>query len=223
MAGALPGGRQDFAFPPVGRDLKRRLDEVIRAVRWHRIAPAFGGGDLLVDPVALTDHWILEKDETWTQRNPGDRVESSAPARVSRGLPLADVAVKDGVPLPFVLASRHPNGAVAIATQGRTLGREYMAPSADVTLRVPDTDHAIGIFGCYRSLTLTSEREIPRAAVWAQDLAGENAVDVTGEVRLSKHELVIPGALIQRIGLMERTGDDLSDPGMVLAIRRQDG
>jgi len=219
IVGALPSGRQDFVFPPVGRDIKRRLDEVVRAVRWHRVAPAFGGGDMCVDPMSLTDFWILKQDETWTSRKPGDRVESVAPARVSRGLPLAEVTVKDGMPLPFVLASRHPNGAIAVATQGRTLEREYVSPSADVVLRVPDVDQAVGIFGCCQSLTLTSERAIPRGTVWAQDLASERAVDVTSEVRLSPHELVIPGALVQRVGLTAQTEHDLSEPGMMLAIR----
>ena len=221
MVGALPNGRQDFAFPPVGRDIKRRLDEVVRAVRWHRIAPAFGGGDICVDPVSLTDYWILKEDETWTKRSPGDRAESAAPARVSRGLPLAEVTVKDGTPFPFVLASRHPEGSIAVATQGRTLEREYIAPLADVVLRVPDVDHAIGIFGFYQSLTLSSEREIPRGTVWAQDLAGELAVDVTDEVHLTTHKLVISGKLIQRIGLMAQTAHDLSEPGMVLTIKKE--
>jgi hypothetical protein len=34
--GDLPDGKRDFAFPPVGRDIKLRLDEVVRGVRWQR-------------------------------------------------------------------------------------------------------------------------------------------------------------------------------------------
>ena len=44
FAGTLPDGAQDFVFPPVGRDIKRRLDEVVRGVRWHRIAEPFAVG-----------------------------------------------------------------------------------------------------------------------------------------------------------------------------------
>ncbi len=40
--GSLPNGKQDHAFPPVGRDLKSRLDEEVRCVMWHRIAMPFG-------------------------------------------------------------------------------------------------------------------------------------------------------------------------------------
>lgn len=37
FAGDMPNGSPDRVFPAGFRDLKRRLDEVTRAVRWHRI------------------------------------------------------------------------------------------------------------------------------------------------------------------------------------------
>ena len=64
FVGNLPSGRQDFVFPPITRDLKHCTDEVVRAVRWHRIAPAFAVG---ANPVAtsselLTDNWFFQKE-----------------------------------------------------------------------------------------------------------------------------------------------------------------
>jgi hypothetical protein len=68
LIGNMPNGKPDRFFMPSFRDLKRRMDEVTRAVRWHRIAQPFPKGDkFLVDSVTFTDR------------------EKSAPARISRG------------------------------------------------------------------------------------------------------------------------------------------
>jgi hypothetical protein len=127
----------------------------------------------------------------------GKTVAQAAPARVSRGMGLPTVVPSvlsggegdhrpcgelDGA-VPFVVASRHANGAVAVATLGRyndTLG--YCTPLADVGLEWPDDERAmadadaaaaaaaaagggglsaspagqlVGIFGHFGSLTLT--------------------------------------------------------------------
>jgi len=56
--GKLPDGKQDNTFPPVGRDLKNRLDEVVRSVMWHRIALPFGidKTENFVDTMQLHDY-----------------------------------------------------------------------------------------------------------------------------------------------------------------------
>lgn len=221
FAGPLPSGRQDFPFPPVGRNLTRRIDEVNRAVRWHRIAPPFAVGSnvLRVDADRLLDHWVFGVDETWTSRKPGDRAEVSAPARVTRGMSLPDVHVAAGEPAPFVLACRHPNGAIAIATIGRTLGRIYINPRAEVVLEAGDLSRPIGVFGVFASLTLKGDNRLSGRQVWAQDLNGETPVNITREVRIDGRRIVIPGEVIDRIGLQEATPGDLSEPGMVIVIR----
>ena len=56
----------------------------------------------------------------------GADVTADAPARVARNMKLPEVS---GAPLsvcPFVLASRYPNGAVAVSAIGRNVGREYV-------------------------------------------------------------------------------------------------
>lgn len=39
--GAFVNGKADMSFPAVHRNLKTKMYEVVRAARWHRIAPAF--------------------------------------------------------------------------------------------------------------------------------------------------------------------------------------
>ena len=219
FVGALPSGRADIGFPTSGRNLKCRLDEVVRGVRWHRIALPFAsdGVSFAVDPVILEDGWIYAFDESWIRHEVGDTVRVSAPARVSRNMPLPKVGSEDPA-RPFVLSSRYPGGAVAVATVGRSLGREYVLQEVPVEVEVPSTASPVGVFGRYGSLTLTYPAPLGGVRVLAQDLAGKEAVDITGRVTVEGNRLTIPGAVISEIGLMAATEGDVSDPGLVLKL-----
>ena len=225
FVGNLPNGQQDFVFPPITRDLKHCTDEVVRAVRWHRIAPAFavGAGAAATSPERLTDNWIFGKDESWRYAV-GKNVSETAPAAVTRGLPLPTVTLAKGDIKPFVVASRNPNGAVSVATLGRTLcpnatERQWIPGDvADVALQAGRNSGPIGVFGRYHSLTLVFDKPIAGQQILAQDLAGDNAEDITGLVRVAGDKVTIPGTVIDRIGRSAATPDDKSEPGLVLVI-----
>ena len=227
FAGNLPDGRQDFVFPPLTRDLKHCTDEVVRAVRWHRLAPAFavGTNPAAVSSELLTDQWIFQKDESW-RIAAGQEQLASAPAAVTRGLPLPKVTLASGSVKPFVVASRSPNGAVAVATLGRTLcpsatNRQWITGEvADVTLPIGPASGPVGIFGRYHSLTLIFDKPVAGQRVLAQDLAGDTPEDITPLVRVSGDHLLVPGAVIDRIGRSAATPGDKSDPGLVLVVQR---
>jgi hypothetical protein len=227
LTGSLPDGRQDFVFPPVTRDLKHCTDEVVRAVRWHRIAPAFavGAEPFAVSTEQLTDNWWFGKDESWDVPAGQERTVG-APAAVTRGLPLPRVTLASGTVRPFVVASRSPGGAVAVATLGRTLcpsatDREWVTGEvADVTLSVGRYTGPIGVFGRYHSLTLDFDGpSLAGRRIFAQDLAGDVPEDITSLVGTTGGHLVIPGALIDRVGRSAATPGDRSDPGLVLVLR----
>ncbi len=222
FAGALPNGSPDHAFPPVGRDLKRRLDEVARGVTWHRFARPIplGGGDATIDADELTDTWTLHPDETWMKFRPGDVRTAKAAARISRGgLPLPDVEVDPGQPAPYVLVSRSPDGPVAIAAIGRTLDRSYVTPRARVTQDVGGAD-TIGVFGVFGKLTLRFDRPLGPCRVLAQDLAGSQSSDVTSQVSIQGNTLAWDGGLISKVGLSAGHPGDVSEPGLVMVIQR---
>ena len=227
FSGDLPSGGPDVAFPPITRDLKNRLDEVDRAVLWHRVAPPFKvDGNVNVDPKMLNDSWYFQEGEGYKTKA-GQWSRDSAPARISRGLPLPSVSVVSGEP-PFVIASRNSNGAVTVATLGRTIcntptDRTYGIPLADVTLDVGSITGPIGIFGRYRSLTLTFKHPIAAVTLLAQDILDVRATDITSRVTVSDNQIIIPGDLIDQIGLQKGTPDDKSDPGMVISIGRGAG
>ena len=222
FTGPLPSGRADIAFPETVRNLKCRLDEVTRGVRWHRIALPFGsnGVSYSVDTVILKDGWIYAFDESWIRHKVGDTIRVSAPARVSRNMPLPKVDSQDPA-RPFVLATRYPEGAVAVATMGRSLGRQYVLLEVPVEIDVPSPEAPVGIFGRYETLTLNYPSNLGKVRVWAQDLAADRAVDITERVSVDGSRLVVPGAVIAEIGLMAATEGDVSDPGMVLVVQQK--
>lgn len=220
FGGKLPDGRQDYVFPPAGRNLKKRLDEIVRAVRWHRIAEPFAvDGDFQMSEARLEDTWHYQAGESWVNHKVGEVLKNSAPAIISRrmSLPVLDNKEEER---PYILASRYTNGAVAIAAIGRTLGHEYISSPASVTATLPDWEHPIGLFGHFKEVTLVlSEPSAGKIKkIYAQDLAGETPVDITRKVKIYKDRIVIPGKVITGVGLMSGTEGDLSDPGLVIKI-----
>ncbi len=219
--GGLPNGKQDNVFPPVGRNYKNRLDEVVRGVRWHRIAMPFGvADDACIDTIKLYDHWIVQADETWVNRRVGDIVRDMAPARISRNMPLPDVSGVSVDSVPYVMSSRYPNGATAVVTTERTLGRECVLCPVDVTIQMSDLYKPIGIFGRYRQLTLSFPEEIcpDLIKVYAQDLASDRATEITDKLVIEGNTIILSGELIDAIGLSDATSGDESLPGMVMQM-----
>jgi hypothetical protein len=200
------------------RDFRHRIDEVTRAVRWQRIAPAFaeGGTQVTLDPRRLDDSWTFAKGETWAGWVIGKHVIQSAPARVARGMELPLVS---GAEVPYVIASRNPNGAVSIATLPRLdAKRGYYFPLADVTVALGSADQPVGVFGHYKSLTLRDAGGRSGLRILAQDLAADSSVDITARVTFRGSDVVIPGTLIDAIGCSARSPGDVSDPGLVLVF-----
>jgi len=219
----LPNGQQDEVFPPVTRVVKHCLNAVERGVLWHRVAPPFKvDGQVNIDPMNLTDTWYFHAREGWASKA-GTWATNSAPARITRGgLPLPTVKVDAGEP-PFVIASRNPDGAMTIATLGRTIctsptDRKYWTPLADITLNGGKLAGPIGIFGYYKSLTLTFDGPMTGRTILAQDILDTQAKDITDQVVIKGNTLILPGKLIKRIGLENSTPGDKSDPGMVISI-----
>jgi hypothetical protein len=222
--GNLPDGAQDHAFPPVGRDLKSRLDEVTRCVMWHRIALPFGINrtDFYIDTALLHDYWLMKNHESWMGgHGEGYNNAWQAPAIITRGLERPTITLKKGDTIkPYILASRYPNGAIAIASIGRTIGREYLMTRADVVLKVGRCDKPFGIFGHYNSLTIQVNQPVSFTKVLAQDLAGSSPTNITTQITRKGNKIIIPGTVIDRVGLAAASKGDKSEPGMVLVFQK---
>jgi len=219
LNGLRPGPDTDLFFNG-SRQAKRRMDEVVRALRWQRIAPPFspGLGSVLVSDEILTDSWIFERGQTWQKEIIGATVRQGAPACVTRNLALPEVKAKGG-DKPFVFATRFRNGAVAIAAQERTQpGKAWYLPASEVTLNVSDAPGPFGVFGDFDILTLIFDTNVQGKRILAQDLAGDEVIDISSEVQCSGTSLHIPGKVIRQVGLQKRTPGDVSAPGLVMDI-----
>ncbi|HEY5500146.1 MAG TPA: hypothetical protein VIK20_07170 [Bacteroidales bacterium] len=229
MAGNLPNGKPDPSFPEIHRNIKTKIDEVTRAVRWHRIAPAFAvnAAETYIDSVKLTDSWQLQNMdeeieswwfEPWTGfKKIGNVISESGPARISRGIPLPLVKPDENGDVPFVVAAKNPGGAVSIATSGRTRDRKYWIPYCDISIN-SDSATVFGIFGYYKSLTLNTTLNLINTKIKVQDLAGKVVKDITNRITKDANRIIIPGKVITEIGTGEQTPGDTSDPGLVLVI-----
>lgn len=79
--------------------------------------------------------------------------------------------------------------------------------------------HSNGVFGPNGSLTLRLTDRLGGRRLWAQDLAGTRASDITGIATVHDTEVVLSGELVQRIGLDAARSGDRSEPGLVLVVR----
>ena len=200
------------------RDLKHRLDEAIRGVRWHRIAQPFAvDGNFQQDEVRLHDYWTYAAEESWMNRPVGEHVPGEASARISRCMPLP-VTTDNSEQRPYLLASRYPNGATALAAIGRTIDREYISRPVPVEIEIADWKAPVGLFGVLGDVTLRIASLPGNVRVLAQDLKADVAEDITSEVRIGRDSIVLSAALLHRIGLAAATPGDKSDPGLVLQL-----
>ncbi|HEX2999964.1 MAG TPA: hypothetical protein VHR86_06995, partial [Armatimonadota bacterium] len=197
----------------------KRLDEVTRALRWQRLMPAFGVNEtpVAVSDQILYDHWDLKEEIAWSGITNREVVQA-APAVVARGMRLPVVRGKDM--LPFVTAACHPEtGAVAVATLPRCdIEHSVVLPHADVQIELEHMESPVGVFGEYHILAIILPQPLGARSVWAQDLAGEEAVEITARIHAENNTLFIPGDLISTIGRSASSAADLSYPGMLLRI-----
>lgn len=222
---SFPDGKTDFCFPMTGRNVKYRRDEVIRGVRWHRIAEPFGvDGVFEVDSLKLEDYWVFAARETWYYwgegRQAGDTIRAQAPARASRHLPLPRYVATKSLSRPYLLSSLYPNGAIAIASISRSLNRSYSTECVEVEQDMPSGYNPVGVLGRFKKLTLIYPEPIDksRVVILGQDLATNRATDITDKVVISGNRVELSQELIDEIGLQKVSDKDLSDPGLVLQI-----
>ena len=222
LTGLRPDGDPDLFFNGP-RQTKKRMDEVARALRWQRIAAPYaaGMGFFRMDEEILTDDWQYRPGETWYSESVGQLARQGAPARMSRNLPLPEVAIgrESNGEKPFVYAGRFPNGSVAVGMHERIhVHGGWTAPRAEVRVEVSDAPGPFGLFGYFEAVTLSLEESAKGRRVMAEDLVGGTTVDITSSVEIRGRDLRIPGTLIDRIGRSAAAPGNLSNPGMILKL-----
>jgi hypothetical protein len=218
LRGLRPANDPDLFFSGT-RNIKSRMDEVVRALRWQRIAVPFacGIGTFETDTEILRDGWTFATGETWQHELVGTTVWQRAPATLARNIALPTVKAEGEK--PFVFAARFPNGAVAVGTQERTRpGRAWYMPPCHVMLNVADAPGPFGIFGEYDRLTLMFEKAPRGKRILIQDLAGDELIDITQLVEFDGSSIHLSGDVLHKAGTRHRTPGDPSSPGAVVAL-----
>jgi len=189
-----------------------------RLALWQRIAPPMsaGYGSYRYSTTFLVDSIIFQKNDTWFKPSHEKMVRQSAPAIMARNIALPEVSFEDLA--PYVMASKFPNGAIAIATEGRvTQGNSWKEPKADITLKEVEVNKPIGVFGRYNSLTMVFSKRLPGSIkVYGQDLLADQPIDISDKVAINENRIIIDGELIEKIGKMAGDPGDISVPGMVI-------
>lgn len=212
---------KDFHLQISGeRHVEKRLNEMDRFVLWQRIAPPMpaGYGTYQASRQNLVDSIVFNKNDTWLKSTHGKMVRQSAPAIMARNMALPEVKYNELA--PYVMASKFPNGCIAIATEGRvTPNQSWIHPKADVTIKEAEVNKPIGIFGYYKSLTLEFSQNLTNSVkIYGQDLLSKKVIDITGKVILNNNKITLSGSLIEEIGTMAGDKEDVSVPGMVIKI-----
>ncbi|MCL2287207.1 MAG: hypothetical protein FWC32_12705 [Firmicutes bacterium] len=195
-----------------------KMNEPIRAVKWQRIAPAFGAekAKTYVSDEIVYDSWFFEHGETWAAEVHSKEVKQGSPLAVSRGISLP-IATGFKEKAPFMAAARNPTGAVSIVTLPRIFAeRRVETPLCNILLEECPADCPIGIFGYYGQLTLGFDKTVNGKKIYAQDLACDTAVDITKDVTVDDTRLTICGSLIRKIS--GSLADDKSEPGIVILL-----
>ena len=68
------------------------------------------------------------------------------------------------------------------------------------------------------SLTLRATEPLKGCRIWAQDLAGDEAVDITKCCFVEGTSVRLEGTLLADLGRIAQTPGDLSLPGMVIQL-----
>jgi len=205
---------------PTPRPRHKRLAEDARCVYWQRIAPAFGSdtaAKIRYSEKTIREDWRFKPNECWFTGPNEKYYHQSAPAVVTRGLPLPEVKGTDGE-VPYVLASRHPNGALAVSVMPvLDQHKGSYTPLADIRLdAVLEPGVPLAVFGVMRSLSLADGTG--GASVFARDLCHGKWIDVTLLCRRTEGRIVLPGEELAKIGASQNPSGDDSEPGALVEV-----
>ena len=196
----------------------KREDEA--CIRWQRIAPPFSvyDADYKRSEEILTDEFFWHTDPVFWFSLRGKWLKESAPAVMARGCELPKVLPRGEIK-PFVVASKNPyTGAYSIAAIKRNINpnMEFIA-EADIEMKA-EADFPVGIFGYFGSLTIDFGENIEGKKIFAQDLLGDTAEEVTERVEISKNKVYISGENLRLFGTAARPTEEQTEPSLLIKL-----
>lgn len=202
--------------------IMRYKREAEACIRWQRIAPPFSvyDSDYKASDEVLTDGFYFDVNPFWWYKCAGKYLEEKAPAVIARGCELPVVTARGGIK-PFICASKNPvTGVYSIAAERRTVNpNSCIIAEADVKFAVGAPETMVGIFGVFGSLELSYSENIKNGAkVYAQDMLGNLAIDITEKCNICGNVLKIDGCDLRYYGKCARGDTETSEPSLIIKI-----
>ena len=206
-----------FRFDP--QQNSRKIDEVLRAVNWQKLAPAFPirEGRLTSSRETVRETYVFHEGETWMEEYIGREIFQECPQVVARNMELPQITYLE-MEKPVIAACRHPNGAVSAVAMPRSDGKGgYRTPKAGIMLSGIRTGTPIGIFGKWDSVSLKGQEDFREKRLFVRDLKEKQEREITRYIVRQEHRMDIPMNAAWNMG--EDCGADLSAPGLAFVIR----
>jgi len=208
---------------PDGTPMRPKSTENIRSVNWLScFAPPVAVGDVSFkcSDEILFDVCNFVNLRTWISKY-GDRdIKQGAPAVIALNDELPNVEYLDDEK-PYVLCNRHSNGAYAIAVMPRFVQEaeitRFFTPKVNLNIS-QKVDLPIGIFGEVSEVNIEFDKSVNGKTIFAQDLASDEAIDITSECFVNENFVKISGEVLNRIGTSKNCFADQSKPGLVIKL-----
>ncbi|MBQ2967432.1 MAG: hypothetical protein IJE10_04840 [Clostridia bacterium] len=203
------------------KKLETPMTALKRALIWQRLAPPFAISE---SPFEISENYVTDAYcYPYIEGNPWPYVSEKYVAQdcftaMSRNMPLPEVKAEYNEKPP-VVCSIHPlTKALSVYAAPRTTGGSiFYSILADVSVQGGESRYPVGIFGKYKSLTITFTDDITDKKIFAQDLCTIEAQDITEKVAVCGNRLTISGELIETVGLTVRQCKT-ELPGLIVSI-----
>lgn len=208
--GAVLGCSLGLMYSPINS--KAGL-EPVAAIRWHRAAPPFSGGEVYASEKLLTERHYIDRPTWYYADGPRDLYQQAA-AVVSRRTALPTVLNGDDEWIQFVAASMNPSGAYSVGTYKRQSDdAELVMP--DVVCRPEEPAEKIGMFGNFSSAVFDFSHTGKKVShVAAQGLIRGDAADITEKAVQPDGTIRINREIIEKVFYSK----DESEPAIMLAV-----
>ena len=206
-----------YRFDP--QNYSRRLDEVVRAVNWQKLAPAFPirDGKIVASDFMERETYYFQSGEIWKEEYIGKEIYQECPGIIARNMELPELYYYEDR-RPIVAVATHPNGAISAVSLPRGDGRgNYETPKTGIVLKDIQCGKPIGIFGHWEKITFVGTEAFAGREIWVEDLKDGAGIDITMQVSVVGNRVEIDSDVLQQLAQSMKT--DLSEPGMLFYIR----
>lgn len=189
------------------------FDEVKRTLKWQRIAPPFplSSGNLISTNILYDECYFYPENKYWL-KNGARKIKQGSPSILCRNIHMPKVN-KSKIN-PYVIASKHPNGATSIAFLPRIKDCKHFTPKINASIKW-ESNKPLSIFGFFNEITINTNKSLKNKRIFAQDLLCNEAIDITDKIIITNKSLKIKSIVLP----YKQSPNDNSAPGVMIFIK----